>query len=123
MQAVVPPVPLRTVQAPHELEASDGGDDVRLGKQLQALRIVIGLSQRHVASLCKVDVSTVSRWERGLQSPLAHRSRNRGIRSAFEALRWAAELQEEDPTRVMTLEDIEEYVARRRKQRRGTGRL
>jgi transcriptional regulator with XRE-family HTH domain len=90
-----------------------------IGEKLRELREQIGLSQMEVAILCGVDVSTISRWERGRHQH-THRSKDRQIRAALEALQWAAELQEEDAARVLTLEEVQEYVNRRRRARGGS---
>jgi len=97
-------------------------DDVRptsaesVGARVRHLRETIGLSQMDVAKLCDVDISTVSRWERGRHQH-THRSKARQIRAALEALTWAAELQEEEPMRVLTLAEVQDYIARRRYHR------
>jgi transcriptional regulator with XRE-family HTH domain len=97
-------------------DPQDSPEERSIGEQLRELREIVGLSQMDVAILCRVDVSTISRWERGRHQH-THRSKDRQIRSALEALTWAAELQEEDPRRVLALDDVEEHVARMRARR------
>jgi DNA-binding transcriptional regulator YiaG len=57
-----------------------------IGAELRRLRQFVGLSQMDVATLCGVDVSTISRWERGRHQH-THRSKDRLIRAALQALR------------------------------------
>jgi transcriptional regulator with XRE-family HTH domain len=102
-------------------DGRDRADPEDLGVELRRLREVVGLSQLEVAYLCQVDVSTISRWERGRHQH-THRSKDRAIRLALQALRWAARLQASDPQRVFTLEEIAAEVRLRLQQQRRSRR-
>lgn len=130
MPAVAPlPVPL-TLVSPHDPpldDPSEGDKGKDIGTELRELRELIGLSQMEIAFLCRVDVSTISRWERGRHKH-THRSRDRQIRMALRALRWAAELQEADPERILQFDEVLAHVRRQEQQhstrtRRETGRM
>jgi transcriptional regulator with XRE-family HTH domain len=112
--AVVPPA-----SAAYELRGDDDNEHEDIGVELRRLREAISFSQLQVAVLCRVDVSTISRWERGRHQH-THRSKDRQIRHAVEVLRWAAAQQEREPLLMLTLEDLlaELRTRERRRQRR-----
>jgi transcriptional regulator with XRE-family HTH domain len=109
--------PAPEFSGPHQLHPLAASNERTLGEHLKELREFIHLTQREVSMLCDVDVSTISRWERGLHQH-THRSKDRQLRRALQALEWAAELQAQDPGRVLELEDIQRFVQRRRRGQR-----
>jgi len=38
-------------------------------KEITALRVALGLTQKELAAIVSVDATTVSRWERNVQKP------------------------------------------------------
>jgi len=109
--------PLAVVPSPAYDPAPDDEQE-DLGFELRRLRKAIRFSQMEVAFLCKVDVSTISRWERGRHQH-THTSKDRTILQALQVLRWAVQLQEIEPGRLWTLEEVlEELRAREKKRKR-----
>ena len=118
MTSALVPIPY-PIANPVPITLADAEDDdaaPTIGQQIAELRERVGLSQMDVAVLCGVDVSTISRWECNRHKH-THRSKDRQIRAALQALTWAAELQDEDPMRVLTRAEVQEYIERRERQR------
>lgn len=87
-----------------------------LGKQMRELRLFVGLSQMELAVLCRCDISTISRWERGIGSR-SHRKTERSVKLALEALNCAAELQRQAPDKAFALDEFQDYVETRKRER------
>lgn len=84
-----------------------------VGVELRELRTRIPLSQAEAAFICGVDVSTISRWERGAIQH-THRTKDRRLRWALSTLRRAVWLIDLEPDRVLTFEDLLDYMRRTR---------
>lgn len=75
-----------------------------VGAELKRLRDFIGLTQLQAAYLCRVDVSTISRWERELHT--IQRAKRRQVYQVLNALRWAADIQRQYPEHVFTTQEL-----------------